>query len=759
MIADRRYLKFLLAGGIVFLIFGIVWQISNVACAIFVLDMGNLLAIFLTGVAIGYVPVKVLGVGLSKGQRIITEIAVGVGVLSLLVLLGGLGGLIRFHWLWRWGVWIGGVIGGILVYVRCNDNAWGDSSWNDSKGKFEGVDEKGGRLVFEKGKGWLVLLLLAVPFLVLAILCVTIPPGVLWSAEGYGYDVLEYHLEVPKEWFVSGRIYHLDNNVYANFPFNAEMLYLLAMILKGSVYDAVYLAQMIHFAFGILFVVAVWVFTRDLGFRSAVASTVSCAICGWVMYLSPLAYNELGMIFSGSVALGLIFVCWRNSEIDVVRMGLLVGLLLGISSGFKYTSVAMIFLPLFVFFCVISIFRSSFLRAAAGSGLLVAGWFVSFCPYLLRNYVWTGNPVFPLCYKYFGGSDFDEWLAERWERGHGAKLGGKEERSFRDKIGNLKLRFYRLYWAGFRNEIVDNFIAESYRSKGEFSKAEEILHPPAILDLPKFGLSILLLPWVIFFTRRQRIVDWMMMFVFLVQTFIWMMFTHLQGRFLIVWLVVLPFLIGRSWMDMSGKGWCSKGNVFLLAVLLISAGFDFKDCMGRYVRHCYTRDGQSIDWFGQHRAFLAGKVPGYEQLGIINKDASAKTMLIAEARPFYYRGRVIYWTVFNRNEFAKFAQGPLYKLKDYIFSVHPDFIFVNWMEAKRLSQTYGFSKSIRPSLFYYLSSPGRFKLKRLGRWGGIIRYDGRIVPARVLYGLDYKKDVSERHEKRVGMRNVRRRRR
>ena len=41
------------------------------------------------------------------------------------------------------------------------------------------------------------------------------------------FDVLEYHLQGPKEYFQAGRIAFLPHNVYTNMPFGVEMLHLL----------------------------------------------------------------------------------------------------------------------------------------------------------------------------------------------------------------------------------------------------------------------------------------------------------------------------------------------------------------------------------------------------------------------------------------------------------------------------------------------------------------------------------------------------
>lgn len=45
----------------------------------------------------------------------------------------------------------------------------------------------------------------------------TLPPGMVWLAEGFGYDVLEYHLQVQREYFDRGQIHFLPHNVTPTF--------------------------------------------------------------------------------------------------------------------------------------------------------------------------------------------------------------------------------------------------------------------------------------------------------------------------------------------------------------------------------------------------------------------------------------------------------------------------------------------------------------------------------------------------------------
>ena len=48
------------------------------------------------------------------------------------------------------------------------------------------------------------------------------------------FDVLEYHLQGPKEYFQAGRIAFLPHNVYTSMPFGVEMLHLVGMEVLGD---------------------------------------------------------------------------------------------------------------------------------------------------------------------------------------------------------------------------------------------------------------------------------------------------------------------------------------------------------------------------------------------------------------------------------------------------------------------------------------------------------------------------------------------
>ncbi len=734
------FFKSLIPIAVLFAIGLILWKFSNTACAIVVFELPYLLGIFLSIFAIGYITLRATKINYFNLQEtIIISLAIGSGILPQIVHIAGLAGIgSRYRFLWVFFTVIASLIGmGVLLYIYQNRDKY-----------------KSEYVVYEQGRHWMVLLFIFLPFVVLGLLCAAIPPGVLWSAEGGGYDVLEYHLQVPKEWFQLGNITHLSHNVYANFPLNAEMLYLLGMYLKGRPLEAIYLAQLIHFTFGILFVLSVWAFTRRFGIKSAVFASILSGTTGWLIYLGVLAYNELGMVFVGSVGVGVLVKLWFQEEagdINTEKLGLIVGILLGGCAGFKYTAIPMIAVPVSVVAFITFWEKSKFLIALKSCVLLGVVALVVFSPYLVRNFYWTGNPIFPLGYSVFDGKDFTPELAARWEKGHRAK--GLPTNDYKQ---NLLARFNRLYSAGLKNVIVDNFLAEYYRSKGDFLRADLILRPPPILDLPKFGFGLILLPWFIFLTRKQSGFDWLLVFVLVFQTGVWLFFTHMQARFLIPWLIILPYLVART-VSAFLRLFTPIG-ILTFVILLGTVFLNFRDTFLRYQRHVYVGT-QKIDWSGQHRAFTKGIVPGYEYLKIVNSQPEKKILLVGEATPFYIESsNVIYNTVFNRNLLGEHLKESYKSARNYICSLKPDFIYVNWAEIRRLRSTYGFDESIKPGVFYYLGKSTQYKIRKLAFWKPMIKLQNRRVPSRILYKVEYKKR-EERHIKRRGKWKYERKRR
>jgi len=256
--------------------------------------------------------------------------------------------------------------------------------------------------------GWNWLLVLIVPFAGIMIAGALIPPGFLWSADDpVGYDVTEYHLQIPREWYESGRILPLHHNVYSYFPFNVEMHYLLAMHLRAGPWNGMYLAQLMHAAMIALTFLAIYgaarLFTVPL---LASIATLGAVVTPWTIMLGSVAYDEGGLLLFGTLAIAWT-LHWLRSE-QPLRTIAIAGVFAGLACGSKLTAVPIV---------LIAIPITLLPRWRAASIFLLACLF-AFAPWLTRNQVWAHNPLFPEAMSLFGRSHFSERQQQRWQKAH-----------------------------------------------------------------------------------------------------------------------------------------------------------------------------------------------------------------------------------------------------------------------------------------------------------------------------------------------------
>lgn len=117
----------------------------------------------------------------------------------------------------------------------------------------------------------------------------------LWGAitPQTDFDVREYHLEGPKEWFQQGSISCLRHNVYTSFPFLSEMLCLAGMIVTSDWRTGALTGQLVLAVFQLLSAAAVFsVARRWLGTTPAWIAVLIHLSTPWTLRISLIAYTE-----------------------------------------------------------------------------------------------------------------------------------------------------------------------------------------------------------------------------------------------------------------------------------------------------------------------------------------------------------------------------------------------------------------------------------------------------------------------------------
>lgn len=489
------------------------------------------------------------------------------------------------------------------------------------------------------------LLMVLIPLAALALVAALLPAGVLWAHDGRGYDVLEYHLQLPREYLQTGRVAPFQHNVYSYFPANAEMLYLLAMILRNDHIAGMYLAQIINLAIAIAFAVGVYLLLRN---QSPLAAAVAAIVIAGpqLFFVATNAYVECFMLLMCLLALCSV-PCVRQQlrlhEAFPLSDGsavLLAGIFAGAACGSKYTALIML-VPIALIFLFLS--RKYKLKHAALFLLVTA---VTFSPWLIRNFTYTSNPIFPLAGDQLGHAHWTDAQLERWQKAHRA---------------------------------AEHQTSAQHRLK---AAAENLCHPKYYGGVMLTSLAALFLG-----ARHKDQRFWIACLVgIVVQVLFWMFLTHLQTRFLLPIIIPCAILIA---------GFGPPRYAFVLILLSVAAA------AGSVCFCVYAYNGSTAEP-GARTGFqpLLGRddvVTHAYPLSDPEADYSdAKVLLFAEARPFYVRADYAYNTVFDHCSLAEHLAQRLSSsevIQDLQLQGFTH-LYVNWNELARLQRTYRFAPSV-----------------------------------------------------------------
>jgi 4-amino-4-deoxy-L-arabinose transferase-like glycosyltransferase len=496
------------------------------------------------------------------------------------------------------------------------------------------------------------------------------------------FDVKEYHFEGPKEWYQQGRITFLPHNVYTSFPFLTEMLTLLGMVLQGDWYWGAIAGKAVLMCFAPL--TALGLLAAGRRWFSPAAGGLAALIhlsTPWIYRISTIALAEGGLtfyLFATLLAVGLAFERFgKTAEAEPrqdggnLRLFLLAGLLAGSAISCKYPGLISVALPLGAVSAAAPFWlkspRPERLRGCvkiAAVFLLGAG--LTFGPWLLKNAVETGNPVYPLLYNVFGGRDWDAELNAKWKGGHSST--------------NYTL-------SALAANVIDVTAKSDWLS-------------PLL-----FGLAPL--AWLARGRRRQ--VGWLwgaVGYLFLT----WWLLTHRIDRF---WVPLIPIVallagVGATWSD--ARRW----RQFVMCVIAVCVTFNLafvttNACgYNAYLLDLNVAREQTAEITAPEIALLNRSLP-----------PGSKVLCVGEAEVFDARFPLVYNTVFDRSIFQEWcgqsAPGVPARqwqlrdsqtIRDELARAGITHVYVNWQEILRYRLSYGYTDFVTPERFSELQELG-----------------------------------------------------
>ena len=515
------------------------------------------------------------------------------------------------------------------------------------------------------------------------------PPGYVGAADAY--DVLEYHLQVPREFHDAQQVGQLTHNCYSYYPLGVEMLFLLGMSLRGGAYEGMYMAKLLHGLFGVLAVASVFATLKPDDDARGRFSAVLLASVPFVLYLSWLAMVELAVICCLAVA-----VLWlRQWIVDrSAQSACCIGLMLGAACAVKYLSVGFVVVPVAAVMLVLSL-RS--LRRLTHLPIVALATLLLFSPWLIRNAAYTGNPVFPLATHIF---DPGHWTAESQQR------------------------FSDGHAPGARPPVP---VPDGWKSRPTVTRPEMLYYHflssqwfgPLLLLIAGVGLCVMIAD-----TKRPDPWDWSLVGVGVVQLALWTAATRdMPGRFIVPIVVPVVLLAGGALARLAavptnpfrkpiGQGGPALwGRTPAVVVFLVVVAINLMTSV------VILRDtgGPPVPPFPGSE--IAAKVSPFHAAAALPE--GSKLMLVGQARAFYFPPGTIYATVFDVHPLAEMlAGGPSAKQTlAGLRTLGVTHIWMDWLEISRLANTYGFPAPLTSDLLERIRSGGPVGTTNLDRLG------------------------------------------
>lgn len=331
------------------------------------------------GIGLGERLLEWLGIRtVSGGERVALAGGLGLGILSYGFLALGLVGLLRPVF-----IWMMLALAALLAWPQAR--RW-PARWRENRPAMRAPG------FFER---------LGIT-LIIAMLAMVLVRGL---APVTDYDGLAYHLVVPRNYLQAGRIRPYPGEAHFNFPLTVDLLYIPAVSL--GLESA---AKLIHLEFGVLLGLGVYTLAQRLlkSRKGAWLALLVFAATPVIGTVGGYAHTDLGWAFFEFLA-AYTLLCWLKGEEE----GWLVlsGVFAGLGLGSKYLGLPVLGVLGLVLLIQRGLAARRPWRKALGNGLLFGlTALVVAAPWYLKNWLWLGNPFYPL---WFGGVGWDAYEAAK----------------------------------------------------------------------------------------------------------------------------------------------------------------------------------------------------------------------------------------------------------------------------------------------------------------------------------------------------------
>jgi len=226
-------------------------------------------------------------------------------------------------------------------------------------------------------------------------------------------DALTHHLYVPRLFLQHGGIHEIPYMNFSYYPMNLDLLYLIPMYFNNDI-----LPKFIHFAFALITALMIYRYLkRRINTQYAMLGSLFFLSIPVIVCQSTTVYVDLGLVCFLFAALIYLFK-WVE---DCFKIKYLVisAVFCGLALGTKYNGLIGLFLlGMFVPLVYARYHAEQPLHAGKAIGYSAVYVFIAliiFSPWMIRNVIWTGNPVYPLYNSIFNSGMASTELVEEDE--------------------------------------------------------------------------------------------------------------------------------------------------------------------------------------------------------------------------------------------------------------------------------------------------------------------------------------------------------
>ena len=459
---------------------------------------------------------------------------------------------------------------------------------------------------------------------------------------GADYDSLVYHLAAPAQYSHAGRVAQLPFDHHSYFPFTMEMIYGVALQLRGPVF-----AKLFHWLMLPLGALVLVAMGGRSGSRTA-GLLAACLFTSLPMTLVEASTAYVDLAFTAFVAAAVL--CFAGAPTSNRLHNLAwSGAFCGFCLGTKYFG-WLILGFLGVWLCV----ETSKTKPQSGargialfaiSALAIGGaWYV-------RNFFWVGNPVYPFVYGLFGGRGWTPEMARLYDESQAIYGFGRAP--------------IDLVLLPFRLAMTPLNVGTFAPPNGAAFNSGQPFWPliPGPTELPKTGMFDVAglffttfpgpaifafgLPALLIRHKPRPVLLAASLFLFL---WIFWALTSQQVRYLFPALALLSVVGGWGIVQYAPKLTLARwiGGAALAAWLLLSPAFIARQASGSFdvIRGAQTPDD-----------YLTRTFSGYGAMQWLNTNAprDARVAVYGEPRDFYLN-RSYFWADDAHNELIDYAK-------------------------------------------------------------------------------------------------------